>query len=47
MAIRFSPNRRVGSKEVWTVLLKIEGLVSRFVFVPGTAISGLVMGSGV
>ena len=47
MAIGFSPNRRTSSKVIWTMLLTIERLVSWYVLVPGTAISGLVMGLGV
>ena len=43
-AIGFSPNRRASSKAVWTMLLKIEIPVSWFVLVPGTSVSGLVMG---
>ena len=47
MAIGFSPNRRAGSKAVKTVLLIIKRQVSLSVLVPGTTISGLVMGLGV
>ena len=36
MAIGFNPNRRAGSKAVWTVLLTIERPVSWSVLVPGT-----------
>ena len=36
MAIGFNPNRRAGSKEVWTVLLTIERPVSWSVLAPGT-----------
>ena len=44
MAIGFSPNHRVGSKEVWIMLLTIKRSVSWSVLVPETAVSGLVMG---
>ena len=46
MAIGFNPNRRVGSKAVWTVLLTIKRPVSWSVLVPGTTVSRLVMGLG-
>ena len=47
MAIGFSPNRRAGSKAVWTVLLTVKRPVSWSVLVPETAVSGLVMGPSV
>ena len=47
MAIGFSPNRKAGSKAVWTVLLTVKRPVSWSVLVPGIAVSGLVMGPGV
>ena len=47
MAIGFSPNRRVGSKAVWIVLLTIERQVSLSILVPETFVSGLVMSLGV
>ena len=46
MAIQFRPNRRAGSKAVWTVLLTVKRPVSWSVLVPKTAVSGLVMGPG-
>ena len=46
MAIGFSPNRRVGSKVVWTVLLTIERPISWYVLGPEIVVSGLVMGLG-
>ena len=39
MAIGFKPNRRAGSKAVWTMLLTVKRPVSWSVLVPGTAIS--------
>ena len=47
MPIGFSPNRRVSSKVVWTVLLTVKRPVSWFVLVPGTTVSRLVMGQSV
>ena len=47
MAIGFSPNHRAGSKAVWTVLLTVKRPISCFVLVPGTIVSGLVMGPSV
>ena len=47
MAIGLNPNRKASSKAVWTVLLIVKRPVSWSVLVPGTAISGLVMGPGV
>ena len=43
MTIGLSPNRRDGSKAVWTVLLTIESPISWSILVFGIAILGLVM----
>ena len=43
MTLGFSPNRRVGLKAVWTVLLTIGSPISWSILVFGIAVLGLVM----
>ena len=47
MAIGFNLNRRAGSKIVWNVLLTIERPIFWSILVPGTVVSGLVIGPSV